>query len=873
VTFLFSDMEGSTRLVQDLGPAVFTRILEQHNEMLRTAFGRHGGVERGTQGDSFLVMFHDAPGAVAAAVEAQRALTAADWPADRGVRVRMGLHTGVGALGGDDYVGVDVNRAARVAGLAHGGQVLLSDATRALVEDSLPAGVGLRALGEHRLRDLTRTERIHQLTIEGLPSSFPPLRSPATRIGNLPARQSSFIGREAELTALAGLLDAERLITLTGPGGTGKTRLAVELARRVADRFADGAWLVRLDAVRDPSLVPAALAATLGLVESPGLAPMERLVAFLADRELLLVLDNMEQVLEAAPRVGELLDGSPRLRVVATSRAPLRLSAEQEFPVGPLGFARGADEPALVAETESARLFVERARRARPSFEPDTSELASIGHVCRLLDGLPLGIELAASRIGLLPVAALVERLTGRLDLPGPGRRDLPARQQTLQGAIAWSYDLLDPPARALLARLSVFAGGFRLVEGEAVADGPAQPGADFLDALSTLVDHSLVQPMPGPDVPRFRLLETIRLFAGERLAGLDEVAVVRRRHAEAYLALAEAAAAVMPGRHQVRWLDRLDVEIGNLRAAVRWAIDAGDAEIAHRLVAASWRFWQFRGHIDEGRRQLAEVLAMPGADAATPWRMRALDAAGGLAWWSGDIPGADRQYAAMSDMARELDDVRGLADARFNLLHTRFLTASHDELDAMRSAAIAGYEEVGDAQAVARTRWTAGYALMREGRLEEAWELVRTGYRSFVELEDDFYIPLAASALAAFSLQAGDIGGAMRALVQALVAQHAMGDIASVTLAFRAAAIGWQLLGEPSAAVTVFGAFEGHCRRHGVKPPLNPEAWMGIDPDIDKAIAAIPPGATPDDAERGARMTTDEAVEYVTEFAASRLG
>jgi hypothetical protein len=328
-----------------------------------------------------------------------------------------------------------------------------------------------------------------------------------------------------------------------------------------------------------------------------------------------------------------------------------------------------------------------------------------------------------------------------------------------------------------------------------------------------------------------------------------------------------------MPGRNQVAWLDRLEVEIGNLRVALRRSIDAGDVEIAQRLVAASWRFWQFRGHIDEGRTLLAEVLAMPGADAATPWRMRALDAAGGIAWWSGDVPGADRHYAAMYDIARELDDVRGLADARFNLLHTRILSASRDELDAMRSAAIAGYEELGDAQSAARARWSEGYALMLDERFADARGVVNAGYRAFVELEDDFYIPLAASALAAFSLKDGDLGGAMRALVQALLAQHAMGDIASVTLAFRMAAIGWQLLGEPSAAVTVFGAFEGHCRRYGVRPPLNPESWLGIDHGIDKVIAAIPPGATQEDAERGAGMTTDEAVEFVTELAASRLG
>ncbi len=336
ITFLFSDIVGSTRLVADLGPMVFRDVLEQHNRALRTAFGEHGGVERGTQGDSFLVMFRDAPSALAAAADAQRALAAAAWPDGADVRVRMGVHTGIGTLGGDDYVGLDVHRAARIAAAAHGGQVLVSDATRALAETALGPGLRLIGLGEHTLRDIGRPEPLYQLVVEGLPSTFPPPRTQAASTRSLPERVTSFIGREQELESLAGLLAANRLVTLTGPGGTGKSSLALELARREADRFANGTWWVPLESVADPALVEASIVAGLALIESPGRTMRERLVDFLADRSVLIVLDNFEHVMAAGPAVAELLRAVSGLTILVTSRAPLHLAAEQEFPVAPL---------------------------------------------------------------------------------------------------------------------------------------------------------------------------------------------------------------------------------------------------------------------------------------------------------------------------------------------------------------------------------------------------------------------------------------------------------------------------------------------------------------------------------------------------------
>ncbi len=361
ITFLASDMEGSTRLIQDVGPAAFKEILEQHNALLRGAFGAHGATERGTQGDSFLVMFSDAPSAVAAAAEAQRALAGNTWPRDAQVRVRMGLHTGLAALGGDDYVGVDVHRVARIAAAAHGGQVLVSDATRSLAESDLPSGTSLRSLGEHKLRDIARPEHVYQLVIDGLPSDFPPIATAsAVAAGNLQDRLTAFIGRDRELAELGRLLDDRRLVTLTGPGGTGKTSLAVELARARAEGFADGAWFIGLESVMDPELVAASITAALGLVSSPEAPVAGQLIAYLQGRTALLVLDNFEQVLPAATLVRDLIQAAIGVKVIVTSRAPLHLSMEQEFPVAPFAIPERGAQPEEALRNEAVRLFLER---------------------------------------------------------------------------------------------------------------------------------------------------------------------------------------------------------------------------------------------------------------------------------------------------------------------------------------------------------------------------------------------------------------------------------------------------------------------------------------------------------------------------------
>ncbi len=866
ITFLFSDIVGSTHLVQRLGPAAYAEALATHNQLLRTSFAAHGGVERGSQGDSFLVMFTEAPAAVAAAADAQRSLAGASWPAGGTFRVRMGIHTGIGTAGGDDYVGIDVHRAARIAAAAHGGQVLVSEATHGLVAGSLPAGVSVRRIGEYKLRDLSHPEQLFQLVVEGLSADFPPIAGGGViGTGNLPPRLSRLIGREAELDELDALLRERRLITLTGPGGIGKTSLALEAARRASDRYPEGAWFIQLEAVSNPSLVTPAIASAIGLLEAAERPAADRLADYLRERSTLLVLDNLEQVTAAATAIGRLLYGAPLLSVLATSRAPLRLAAEQEYPVPPLTPPDRGAQRSTLEESPAVQLFVERARRARPGFGlGDQEEANAVAEVCRLLDGLPLGIQLAAARIRLLPARSIASRLTKQLPLPGAGGRDLPDRQQSLDQAIAWSEELLDPPERGLLATLAVFRGGFRLEEAELVA-----PDLDVLEGLSALVEQSLVQPIPGPDGARYRLLEPIRAYAARRLREGDAELETGRRHALAYLALIEAAAPHLPGGEQLAWLNRLTAEHDNLRAAVAWLLDHDETELALRFGAAAWRFWQLRGHLAEGRATMARILEMPGADAATPTRVQALAAAGGLHYWSADVPGADALYAMQRQVAEAINDKPGLADALFNLGHTRWLlTFDQEEADRLADEAARLYNELGDERGVARLSWTRlnRQLLRRAPGIEDA---VFDTLARFRELGDAWYTALILGTLAWMSFGAGNIQQSIRWGLASISAHHAMGDVASSTIALRYLAALLHIAGKPEAAVAVAAAYDALCDRYGVQPPA---FFEDMTPGLDGQAMELNAARHPEAAARGAEMTLDETIDFLTRASADLL-
>jgi predicted ATPase/class 3 adenylate cyclase len=718
VTFLFTDIEGSTRLLQELGDR-YPAVRDEHAAVLRRAIADGNGVEVSTEGDSFFAAFASPVAAVGAAVAAQRALAAHPWPPGFPVRVRMGLHTGEGVLGGDNYVGIDVNRAARVAGAAAGGQVIVSGATRELVAGALPEGTALRDLGEHRLRDINLPLHLHDLVIAGLPADFPPPRTLDASPGNLPGQLTSFVGREDEIDQAVRLLGRTRLLTLTGPGGTGKSRLALQVADRVRPGYRDGAFLVDLSAVTDPALVPAVVARALRVPEVPGRPLPDALADHLRDRQLLLVVDNFEQVVEAGPVLERLLGAAAGLRVLVTSRVALSVRGEQELVVPPLALPDPERPPDLesLGRSEAVRLFVERARAVRPEFRLTADNAPAVAEITARLDGLPLAIELAATRVKLLTPDELLPRLRDRLALLTGGARTLPDRQRTLRGAVAWSHDLLSPPERRLFDRLSVFAGGWTLESAEAVGD-PAGLGLDPLDAITSLVDQSLVtRAGPAAGQGRFTMLETIREFGREQLEATGELAAARRRHAGWFLDLAVAAGPNLTGPDQGRWLDRCDLEHANLRAALAWAVETGETGRALEAATALWRFWQQRGHLAEGWRRLEELLALPAAQGPTPARARALAAAGGIAWWQEDIAVAGRLYGEALAIERALGEPAGIADALYN---QAFVVAAAGDFE----GAFRRFEEsrelfrqAGDEAGAARADWMVVIRDLAAGR------------------------------------------------------------------------------------------------------------------------------------------------------------
>ncbi len=681
VTFLFTDIEGSTRLLQRLGPR-YADALAEHRELLRAAFGRWNGHEVDTQGDAFFVAFARAADALACAADAQRTLAAYDWPEGEAVRVRIGLHTGEPIATGSGYVGLDVHRGSRICSAGHGGQILLSGAARDLVANALPEGSALRDLGEHRLKDLQRPERLYELVLDGLPDDFPPLRTLVRNRHNLPVQPTPLLGRERDLAAVCAMLRGDdRLVTLTGPGGIGKTRLGLQVAAELGDAYADGVYYVSLSPVFDANLVPAIVAQALGLRDGGGRTPAEGLSAYLAERAVLLLLDNFEQVADAAPFVAGLLAACPHIKALATSRELLHLRGEQEYPVPPLELPahsalniahRAAPDVDVLSRYPAVALFIQRARAVKPNFEATSANVAAIAELCARLDGLPLAIELAAAHVKLLSPQAMIPRLAGRLDLLSGGARDLPDRQRTLRNTIDWSYGLLAPEDQMLFRCLSVFSGGWTLEAAEAVFRSVDTPGffrgPDILEGLGALVDKNLVQQREGDDgEPRFTMLQTIRAYAHEQLDASGDADLLHRVHAEYYLELAERAEPHLTRRDQAEWLHRLEREHGNLRAALAWACDGGDTAIGLRLAGALWRFWYTHGYLCEGRDWLERLLNRSRADeskAGTLLRAKALVGAATLASTQDDLECAVMLGEESLALSRTLGDSASIADA-----------------------------------------------------------------------------------------------------------------------------------------------------------------------------------------------------------------
>jgi predicted ATPase/class 3 adenylate cyclase len=784
VTFLFTDVEGSTKLLER-HPADYGRLIARHHELLEDAVNQRGGVVFETIGDAVYAAFAEPASAVAAAAEAQLALGSEDWSPLEAVKVRMGLHTGDVERRGAHYFGPALYRCARLMATAHGGQVVVSQATADLASGSLRRGEQLIDLGLHQLKDLREPERVYQLAREGLESEFPPLRSAGGRPNNLPSDVKTFVGRQHELEVLGELLRSPdvRVVTLTGAGGSGKTRLALRAAESLLEPFRDGVFLVDLAPLADAQLVTGTIASVLGVPPTAGRDAIDSLVTHLSGKELLLVLDNFEHVATAAPDVAAIVASAAPVRMLVTSRTPLRIQGERELRVQPLPLPE-ADAPLQeVVRSPAVQLFVERAREIRGDFELTEDNADAVSEISRRVDGLPLAIELAASRTRLLSPRALLERLADRLALLTGGASDLPARQRTLRDTIGWSYDLLEEPERALLPRLGVFRGGCSLDAAESVC------GNDALPSLSALAEHSLLEVRWNElGEPRYELLETVAEFARQRLGESGEADDLARRHAAYFADLAEAAEPSLYSDARGPWLRRLAEDRDNIRAALAWSVEQDEAAVGLRILAALWLWWWTA--FTEGLAWADRLLALPSGAEPTPARAGALFTAE-ICWaGAGDLPTIRRYTEEAIAVSRSLGDDRWLAlsqalgaGALAGLTPSgEFVGIEHSKglarLRAVSEEAIEIGQRTGDPWVAAWTKMISGLIALLAGDPPTARMWASDAMAEFGELGDSWSRASASVSLAFALLQLGELEAAQEALDGSVPALVDVGDL-----------------------------------------------------------------------------------------------
>ncbi len=870
-TFLFTDIEGSTRMWQD-HPQGMQSALAVHDRLMREAIESHAGYVFSTAGDAFSAAFSRAADAVAAAVEAQRKLADTDW-GDTPIRVRMGLHTGEGEERGGDYFGPDLNRGARLMAAAHGGQIAVSEATAQLVGGRLPEGVTLVELGPHRLKDLARPETIYQLAVPGLRNDFPLLRV-QDRPDRLPVQLSSFVGRASEIEEVNGLLDRSRLLTLTGVGGVGKTRIALRLAETVADTFDDGVFFVELGSVSAPESVAKQIAVVMGVQERADQPMATTLVEGIARRQALVVLDNCEHLVAAIAAVSEqILRTCHDVRLLATSREPLGIPGEQVWAVPPLPVpAGGASDLDAIAGTDAVGLFVDRARLVDPSFSLSDENAAACAEVCRRLDGLPLAIELAAARVGILSPRQIADRLDDRLSLLTKGARTALPRQHTLRAAIDWSYDLLTPDEQRLFRRLSVFRGGCTLEALEAVAGRVQDSGPVTIDLLSQLVDKSLVMTDTRSESRRFTLSETIRQYAWEQLEAAGESESTALAHSGFFAEWAAQQGRLVSTTDQIAALSALESDHENVRAVLDRSFRAGDYESALKLAADVAFYWWIHSHFGESGvwfERLLEVADQAPVDA----RAKFLVGAGEFAMSVSDYEAADERLRRARQLARDIGGRRLEGWALAYLMTNDAYHLENDTARAWGAEAQAAFEAAGDALGIGYVAfisiavdyaelWATG-SITPEGtagliaRLEPMLEMaVQVGERNLLGHAYDLLGPI--------EIDAGRLEQAPARLAEAVQSFDMIGNQVCLAHTLDHVAMLANVVGRTADAVTLLGATSALRERVGV--PARPVEQAVVDDTLQRAKAEVDDGVFEAAWAAGRAMQTIEAVALANE-------
>jgi predicted ATPase/class 3 adenylate cyclase len=867
ITFLFTDIEGSTRLWEEHPPAM-RQALARHNALVAQAIAKSDGYVFKTMGDAFCAAFAKAEDAVAAAVAAQSCLQAERWPDGTPIRVRIALHTGAADLDREagDYAGPTVNRVARLLATGYGGQVLLSGVSRDLCRDSLPSGCTLKPLGEHRLKDLGRPELVFQLCHPDLSPEFPPLRSldSPDLPNNLPRQVTSFIGREKELKEVGALIKKSRLVTFTGSGGCGKTRLALQAAADLLDGSGNGVWLVELASLSDPDLVPPTIAMALSVKEEAGRTMTQSLTDHLKSKHLFLVLDNCEHLLDACARLSDTLVRScPRVHILATSREGLGIAGETVYQVPSLSSPdpRRSQTPEGLSQYEAVRLFIERAEQVSPAFRVTSENAPALASVCHRLDGIPLAIELAAARMRIMTVEEVNQKLNQRFRLLTGGSRTALPRQQTLRSLLDWSYDLLSVAEKALLRRLSVFSAGWTLDAAERVCSDEVVEEWELLDLLTSLADKSLMVADERDGRTRYRLLETVAQYSRDRLIESGEGETWRDRHLAHFLDFAEEAAPHLRGADPQVWMERLESEHDNLRAALEWSGTSERAEGLLRFCDALWWFWCTRGYLSEAREQLERSLSAPGAEARTSLRIRVLNASGYVGELQGDPARSQECFEESLAISRELGDE---VEAAYALNGLGWAACHHlGDLDTARErfeGMLAIFHQLEDKRGIANSLHNLGWVARYRGDWDAARALLEEGLAIHREVGNMYLIGWSLCGLGELALEERDCRAACECFQESLRTFRQIGERIGIASSLERLAVTAEAQEQNTRSARLLGSAER--LREDMGASLLPPDQPTHDRSSAAVRAALGEKAFAATLTEGRSMTLEQAIE-----------